>query len=171
MKSNAKVLELLRTIKQNIGEVTQLLDEMKVVEVVGNNELVMTDAFEESVFGINEVVEEVKSVTDGKDGKLDLLVEKAKTLSMQFFEQRPKFKKYEGEKIVVGYRNVERKEIVNINAVDPQFVKAEYKPNTEAIDAYREATVSEKDPQGKLPKGIDVKRYSYITFKNIKEDE
>jgi hypothetical protein len=65
----------------------------------------------------------------------------------------------------MGYRVVERK-VVDGRA-DPRFVILKETPNSKAIEEYRKATKTDEIPDGKLPEGIQIKTYEYVTYKEV----
>ncbi len=128
-------------------EFQKLLDHVKSIDLTKavDDTLVLSDEAEDVLYNLCEAE---KFIEEAK--------EKLKTRFMEVAQQNPKLKKYEGDKVSVGYRMTRRKEI--IGGPDPKFVVVERKPNTKAIDAYQDA-------MGKLPDGIDEKTFEYITFK------
>jgi hypothetical protein len=87
--------------------------------------------------------------------------EKLKERFLVIAQKNPKLKSYEGDYVKVGYTMTRRKAINGEPA--KQFYIFEKKPNTKAIDAYRES-------MGKLPAGIEEKAFEYISFKQVKKD-
>lgn len=161
-----EITKLLEEARLKIGEASNLIAHLKVYEKVGD-EYFLTPEFEASLKGICEIEEAVNHITSERKekGTLDHLQDYVKGKLIEFFQENKKQKKYEGDLVEVGYRVARRKAITD--DVEPQFVKIEKKPNTEAIEAYRKATKSDKNPDGLLPKGVIETSYEYISYKEI----
>ena len=164
-----KAVEILQNIRGELKEVDQLIQKMEVEKKVGEK-YVITKEYEQSALEIQKIREGMKDISNNKrDGSLDLLEEGAKERVKEFFQKHFHQKKYEGDYVSIGYRVVERKDITGIP--DERFVTMTPKPNTEAINEYMRATISDKNPDGKLPEGISLKTFEYINFKIIGDGE
>lgn len=171
-KKKANAVSELQKAKKIINSVADEIRKMKVeAKADGDVKWAMSTEFEEVVYELNEIADatdDIKSSKRSKEGALDNLFRIAEEKARDFFKNRLKQKKYEGEKIEAGYRVVNRKVVTG--EPDDEFMEIVKKPNTKAIDAYIEATKSEKNPEGKLPVGIDLKTFEYIRFKNVKDE-
>lgn len=126
----------------------KLLDHVKSIDLtkaLAEDEIKITPEAEEVLFTICEAE---KAIAEMK--------EKLKERFLEVAQKNPKLKKYEGDKVSVGYM-VRRSKKITGNP-DPKFYVLEKKPNTKAIDAYAEA-------MGELPTGIEESYAEYITFK------
>lgn len=125
----------------------KLLDHIKSIELtkVQDDSMVLSDDSERV---LDALLEAEQFINEAK--------EKLKERFLEVAKQNPKLKKYEGSLVSVGYRAVRRK-VIKGNP-DKAFYVVEKKPNTKAIDAYREA-------KGELPVGIEESMFEYITFK------
>lgn len=161
-----EITKLLEEARSKIGEASNLIAHLKVYDKVGE-EYYLTPEFEASLKGIYEIEEAVSHITTERKekGSLDHLRDYVKGKLIEFFQENHKQKKYEGDLVEVGYRVTRRKAVTD--DADTQFIKIEKKPNTEAIDAYKKATKSDKNPDGLLPKGVIETSYEYISFKGI----
>ena len=74
----------------------------------------------------------------------------------------PKLRSYEGDEVRVGYTTTRRKKIVG--EPDKKFVVIQTRPDSKAIEIYREAT-------GKLPEGIDEEAFDYINLRLVSAKE
>ena len=161
-----EITKLLEEARLKIGEASNLIAHLEVYEKVGE-EYFLTPEFEASLKGIYEIEEAVSHITNERKekGTLDHLKDYVKGKLIEFFQENNKQKKYEGDLVEVGYRVTRRKGITD--DAEPQFIKIEKKPNTEAIEAYRKATKSDKNPDGLLPKSVIETSYEYISYKGI----
>lgn len=125
----------------------KLLDYVKGLDLTKTkgDSLVLTEEAEEV---LEQLLEVEQFLDDTKKSLKDRFLKVA--------QENPKLKKYEGDRVSVGYRMTRRKKVTG--DPDKKFYTTEKKPNTSAIEAYREAT-------GELPTGISEKTYEYITFK------
>ena len=87
---------------------------------------------------------------------------KLKEKYLEIAQKNKKLKSYEGDFVKVGYIMMRRKKITG--DPDRKFYMVEKKPNTKAIEVYRDAT-------GKLPEGIAESTFEYINFKLVKKGE
>lgn len=161
-----EITKLLEEARLKIGEASNLIAHLEVYEKVGE-EYFLTPEFEASLKGIYEIEEALSHITNERKekGTLDHLKDYVKGKLIEFFRENSKQKKYEGDLVEVGYR-VTRRKVITDDA-EPQFIKIEKKPNTEAIEAYRKATKSDENPEGLLPKGVIETTYEYISYKGI----
>ncbi len=135
------------------------MDFQKLLEYVRSLDLTETDsdtirlttAADEAIAGLLEAEATIKEAKD-----------KLKDRYLAIAAKNPKLKSYEGDRVRVGYTMRRSKTISG----DPEakFVVIEKKPNTKAIDTYREAT-------GKLPDGIGESVAEFIQFKLVKSQE
>jgi hypothetical protein len=98
-------------------------------------------------------------------GSLDQLKDYVSDKLKDFFREYRKQKKYEGDLMEVGYRVVRRKSITD--EADERFKKIDIKPNTEAINEYMNATRDDDNPDGKVPDGVIIDEYEYISYKPV----
>lgn len=167
------IVESLSQAKDLIAQASKALFDIQVVEQLEDGEIGVKKEFEDYAFQIGEINDALRLIKEdraGHEGKLDEMERIAKEKITAYFEARPKFKKYEGEKIEIGFRQVVRKVISNLDIVDPRFVVIKKEANTKAIDAYIKSTTDEQNPQGLVPKGIEMKKYQYVNFKNISNE-
>lgn len=166
MENKNKIQELIYEAKAKIEEATNLLSEVEVSEKVGENYVVRRE-FESIVYDVAQVRESVDYLTEKNvtGGVLDRLEETIKEKLKTFFKEQFKQKKYEGSLMEMGFKVVERKVIDG--SPDPRFIVMKENPNTKAIEEYRKATVSEDNPDGKLPEGIKIKTFEYVTYKEV----
>lgn len=125
----------------------KLRDYIKTIDLTkaDGDSLVLSEEAEAVIDAFLEVEQFVKESKD-----------KLKERFIEVAQKNPKLKKYEGDRVSVGYRMTRRKTVKG--DPDKKFYTLEKKPNAKAIDAYREAT-------GDLPTGIEEATYEYITFK------
>lgn len=129
-----------------MDKVLDLLKTMDLAKVDGDSLVIDSEAEEQ----ITMLLEAEDIVKRGK--------EVLKERFLRIAQKNRALKKYEGAKIMVGYRISRRKRVTG--DPDKEFVKVELKPNTQTVNAYREAT-------GELPPGIEEETFEYITFKKI----
>jgi hypothetical protein len=166
MEIKNKIISLIGEATKSIREATVLIDEVKVSEKVGED-YVITPEFEQIVYEVNKFREVLEDLAgkNASTGALDRLEDTVKGKLQTFFKTQYKQKKYEGSLMEMGYRVVERK-VVDGKA-DPRFIILKETPNSKAIEEYRKATKTDDNPDGKLPEGIQIKTYEYVTYKEV----
>lgn len=127
-----------------------LLDQLKTIDLTKvKGDTLVLDEDAENV--LDELLKAEEFIDEAK--------KKLRERFLKVAQENPKLKKYEGDKVSVGYRMTRRKKVTG--DPDKKFYSLEKKPDTKAIEAYREAT-------GELPVGITEQTYEYITFKQNK---
>lgn len=164
------IIHLLSEAKTKIREAATFIDEIDVSAKVGGDYIVSPE-FEQVVYEVSKLREALEDLTgkNASTGALDRLEDTVKGKLQTFFKTQYKQKKYEGSLMEMGYRVVERK-VVDGKA-DPRFITLKENPNSKAIDEYRKATRTDDNPDGKLPEGIQIKTYEYVTYKEVLNGE
>lgn len=129
-----------------MDKLIKIINEIDLTKIEGDS-LVLTDEADNEISKLLEAEEMVENIKT-----------KLKERFIEVAKQNPKLKRYEGEKVMVGYKSKRTKVITG--DPDTKFIEVKRNPNTSAINAYFEAT-------GELPIGIGEKTFEYITFSKI----
>lgn len=161
-----KAIQKLQEAKRNLQEAEVLISEIDVVEEVGESYRLTTE-MELILLEVSNIKNSLDSII-GTSGAFKTLQNTITEKLIGFFRDNHKQKKYEGEKVEVGYRVVNRKSI--LDGADSRFFLIEKKPNNKAIDEYRKSTITDENPDGLLPFGVQLKTSEYVTFKALNNE-
>ncbi len=167
-KANKSIVDILSAIDMQLKEVANLIQEVEVSEKVGGDYQV-TPEFEEIVSFVHNIRESAGLITDKNpknNGSLDELEEQVKEQLKTFFKSQYKQKKYEGSLMEMGYRVTARKSF-DENVISDDFVKTKKALDTQKVNAYIKATKTDEHPDGKLPEGVSVTEFEYVTYKPV----